>query len=174
MSNPLLRGAGAYFSTQLRPGHGWAWLLPRLACGAATALLLLAGCAGGPEARIRRNPEVFAGFPPEIQEKVRRGEIELGFTPAMVQMAVGRPQRVNRRLTASGAAEIWVYVSTYVTHDRVWRDSPRRVLIRDAKGVREVWMDEPGMVSVSREHEYERLRLEFSNGRLSSIETADR
>lgn len=68
----------------------------------------VAGCAS-PESRIRKNPDLFAQFSPEDQEKIRAGTIDIGFTAPMVQMALGQPSRVGRRTTESGVQEIWSF-----------------------------------------------------------------
>ncbi len=76
-------------------------------------LLLLAavlgGCASGPSARIKQDPEAFASFPQDVQENVRAGEIELGYTEEMVEMALGKPNRVTTRERAEGTERVWIY-----------------------------------------------------------------
>jgi hypothetical protein len=59
----------------------------------AVAMLLLmiaTGCAT-PESRIKKHPEMFSAFPPEVQERVRLGEIRVGDTSDMVYIALGHP-----------------------------------------------------------------------------------
>jgi hypothetical protein len=81
-------------------------LLPRLLAGCA--LLLVAGCST-PADRIAKQQAVFDAFPAEVQQKVRAGQIDIGFTPEMVQIALGKPDRTYGRVTAQGASEVWVY-----------------------------------------------------------------
>lgn len=68
----------------------------------------LVGCAS-PAKRIHQNPDLFAQFPAEAQAKIRAGTIDIGFSAPMVQMALGRPDRVYRRTTEAGTQEIWSY-----------------------------------------------------------------
>ena len=64
----------------------------RSACLALPLALLLAGCAT-PEKRIQQNQDLFDSFPVAAQARIRGGQIDLGFTPDMVRIALGDPQR---------------------------------------------------------------------------------
>jgi len=70
--------------------------------------LAFAGCST-PDSRIEKNSAAFAGYPPAVQAKIRAGEIEVGYTSDMVQLALGKPDRVIRRRTAAGESEVWIY-----------------------------------------------------------------
>ncbi len=88
--------------------------------GALAVLLLfgIAGCAS-PAKRISQDPDLFAQFSAEDQDKIRAGTIDIGFSAPMVQMALGRPSRVYRRTTSDGTQEIWSYrelTSGYYSH----------------------------------------------------------
>ncbi len=133
---------------------------------------LLSGCAS-PEARIRKNAELFASFPPAVQETVRQGRADLGFSSEMVRMALGPPARVYKRRTAAGEKMIWAYVQVYWTRERA--PSPRWVRIRDADGdSRYVEVVDNWHWRADKEHEYERLRVEFEDDRVTAIETVER
>ncbi len=128
--------------------------------------LWLAGCAS-PASRIKKNPELFASFPPEVQEKVRQGKIEVGFNSDMVTIALGAPDRTYTRSTAEGTAEIWAYVDYRYTYEQQmvrgtfhYRDDQGRM--RTAHD--NVWVD------VENRTEYERMRVEFRNKLVTAIE----
>ena len=70
--------------------------------------LAVAGCST-PASRIEKNSAAFAGLPPAAQAKIRAGEIEVGYTPEMVAMALGRADRIYRRQSAEGETEVWAY-----------------------------------------------------------------
>ncbi len=73
-------------------------------------LAFLAGCASTPESRIQRNPEAFAQLPTAVQERVRRGQIDLGDSESVVLLALGEPARRLERLDQrTGASEVWIY-----------------------------------------------------------------
>lgn len=73
----------------------------------ALGLLLALAACGGVESRIRRQQALFDGYPPAVQQNIRAGRIEPGYTPEMVRMALGRPDEV--REGGDGAGETWIY-----------------------------------------------------------------
>ncbi|HVS53713.1 MAG TPA: hypothetical protein VHD62_15260 [Opitutaceae bacterium] len=72
------------------------------------ALLLAAGCASV-DSRIAKNRAAFDAWPPAVQDKIVRGQIDVGFTREQVAVALGEPDRVFTRTTADGTAEVWSY-----------------------------------------------------------------
>jgi hypothetical protein len=78
------------------------------AAAAGLTLLLLAACST-PESRARKHKELFDTYPPEIQQRIKSGEVDVGFTADMVLMALGKPSRKTMRTTAQSAQEIWTY-----------------------------------------------------------------
>ena len=67
---------------------------------AALIAAALAGCAG-PRQRIKKHQAEFDSYTPEIQQKIRAGQVDVGFTDRQVALALGRPDRVYSRKTAS-------------------------------------------------------------------------
>jgi hypothetical protein len=134
---------------------------------AFVAVILLAACASTPESRIKKNPELFASFPAEAQAKIQKGEVDIGFTPDMVEIAKGKPNRTYSRRTAAGDAEVWSYTSFRYTTDRQ-RVEVRGRVADDGGKYRTyndwVWVD------VQRQTEYEVYRVEFTNGKVSAVE----
>jgi hypothetical protein len=74
-------------------------------------LLVLGGCATTPAERIAKNHAAYASWPPDVQARVKAGEIALGFTPAQVRVALGDPDHVYSRTAANGTEEVWGYRS---------------------------------------------------------------
>jgi hypothetical protein len=76
------------------------------------ATLMAAGLAGGcgsPQInRIDRNRAMYESWPIEIQQAVLDGKVDVGMTPAMVEMAWGRPTEKLPSPTA-GNEEIWIW-----------------------------------------------------------------
>jgi hypothetical protein len=70
---------------------------------------LLTACSTTPEERIAKSPALFDTYPPQIRQKIRAGEVDIGFTPDMVRLALGEPSRVFSRQTEKGATELWIY-----------------------------------------------------------------
>jgi hypothetical protein len=128
---------------------------------------LLTACST-PDSRIRKNQEVFDTFPPEVKEQVRAGQIDLGFNEDMVDIALGKPDRMYNRRTERGMSTIWSYT------DQRYQTTQRQLVhgrfrVRDANGqLRTVsdstWVDVPVY------QEYERLRVEFESRIVTAIE----
>jgi len=75
---------------------------------ALLGLAFLSACST-PQTRIESSRTVFEKFPAEIQAKIRAGQIDVGFTPEMVRIALGEPARQLTIKTEAGEAEVWVY-----------------------------------------------------------------
>lgn len=76
---------------------------------AVTTGLFLAGCAT-PETRIRQNPAAFDRATPAQQELIKQGKVSVGFDESLVQLALGVPDRITERTSASGRSVVWHYV----------------------------------------------------------------
>lgn len=48
-------------------------------------------------------------MPAEVQQQIKAGEVAVGFTQQQVTLARGKPDRIGRRTTATGAEEVWTY-----------------------------------------------------------------
>ncbi len=71
-------------------------------------LALLAACSS-PESRIAGQRLAFEKYPAAVQQKIRAGQVDVGFTPDMVLLAYGEPDRKIARQTVAGQDEVWVY-----------------------------------------------------------------
>ena len=87
--------------------HALAITATLLLAGACAALV--SGCASSSQKRISQHQQLFDSLPPETQAGIRAGRVEIGYTPEMVLMAVGKPNRQFTRTTAQGVTEVWVY-----------------------------------------------------------------
>lgn len=121
--------------------------------------LLLAACAS-PRHRVAADPELFASFPPGVQEAVRAGEVEPGFTPDMVKMALGDPHRVYTRATPDTETTVWQYL-------RIHRDVSTRPLFvtGSSHSFGSAWID------MEDTREIPLVRVEFVDGVVRAVET---
>ena len=138
----------------------------RSVCFAGPLALLLAGCAT-PEKRIQQNQDVFDTFPVAAQARIRGGQIDLGFTPDMVRIALGEPQRKVLRRAADGEVEIWIYLDTSRRYDRQRVDIDG-LSLSGPGGLRSIGGS--AWINVEQNREFVRLRAEFRNGVVSAIE----
>ncbi len=134
----------------------------------SVGVLLLAACAT-PESRIRQNQALFDSYPAEIQELIRAGEIDIGFTEEMVEMALGKPDRKYSRRTAEETVTLWGYTDHYTQTRREMVDG--RFRVRDSRSGHIHYVHDSVWVEVPTYHEYDRFRVEFdADGRVRAIE----
>jgi hypothetical protein len=74
----------------------------------ASLVLIAAGCASTPAQRVAGS-SAFDTYPSAVQEKILNGQVDVGFTEEMVELALGEPDRVSRRQTSEGDSEVWSY-----------------------------------------------------------------
>ena len=122
----------------------------------------LAGCAT-PAKRIQQNQELFDSFPVAAQARIRGGQIDLGFTPDMVRIALGDPQRKTLRRAAAGETEIWFYLDSIRRYDR------QRVDV-DGLSFSGRSLGGSAWINVEQTREFVRTRVEFRNGVVTAIE----
>lgn len=72
------------------------------------AAFLLAGCST-PQSRARGHAELMESLSPEDRALIEAGEVDLGFTREMVEVALGEPDRTYVERTAEGETVIWAY-----------------------------------------------------------------
>ena len=130
------------------------------------ALLLLAGCAT-PERRIEQNRELFDSLPVADQARIRGGQITLGYTPDMVRIALGDPQRRLVRRSAGAETDVWLYLDTVRRYERQRADIDG-LLVSGPGGMRSIGGS--AWVNVLQEREFIRRRVEFLNGLVTAIE----
>jgi hypothetical protein len=125
-----------------------------------SSLMLAMSCATT-DSRIAKRQTEFNSWPPDVQEKVRAGKVELGFTQEMVRVALGDPDRVISRTTERGISEGWVY-----------RDKGPHFSfglgLGSAHGSTAMGA---GMRVGDDFREDEKVRVMFENGKVSAIET---
>ena len=120
----------------------------------------LAACET-PQTRIKRNQELFNSFPPQIQELIRAGNVEVGFNTDQASMALGKPDRIIMETTASVTHEVWLY--------GVGSPSVGVGFGFGMFGGGRTAMGTGVAVSSGEGRDGERLRLTFTNGTLASI-----
>jgi hypothetical protein len=129
--------------------------------------LILAGCST-PESRIKENPQIFSQLTQEEQQLIRDGKVGIGFTPEMVKLAIGDPDRIITRTDANGTSEVWSY-TTYETDAGV-------MLYRGYYHRYYHWRDPmfPYYTTYPARREREVFRVVFEKGKVASIEQEQR
>ena len=75
----------------------------------AVAALAMTACSTSPQSRIDKNSRAFKSYSAIDQEKIRAGIVDIGFSPEMVFLALGEPERKMIRSTETGQDEVWVF-----------------------------------------------------------------
>lgn len=85
--------------------------IPFVSISSLLLCLLATGCVinSTPQTRISKDRETYRGFPSEVQRKISAGEVDIGFTEKMVELALGKPGRKLTRSGPEGESEVWVY-----------------------------------------------------------------
>jgi hypothetical protein len=76
---------------------------------ASLAAGLTAACQSQRTARIDEKSALFATLPVEIQSIIKDGLVDVGFTPDLVYMALGKPNRVQSGEAVEGTMTTWTY-----------------------------------------------------------------
>lgn len=127
--------------------------------------LLLSACVSTPASRIAENQDYFDSLPLADQARIRSGQIDIGFTPDMVRLALGEPSRilVRRQADTPAPLEVWLYTAVERRYDR------QRIELHDFDGV-PIRRPTSAMATVLLEREIPGARIEFLNGAVHAWE----
>lgn len=132
---------------------------------------LLVGCSTI-TSRIQEKSAVFATLDAATQAKIRKGTVELGYTPDMVYMALGSPDEAREKVSGRGGRVTWTYTSTYQEYLGTTEVGYRRVFVQNPKtGAVYVYLD-PVYSDIYRDQIQENIRIIFHDGRVAVIERA--
>jgi outer membrane protein assembly factor BamE (lipoprotein component of BamABCDE complex) len=131
-------------------------------------LVVLAGCST-PQTRIQKDPATFARLTPAQQDLVQNGRIELGMDKATVDLALGKPDRTRTRASERGSTEVWIYMA----HEGSVRGS-----LYYGRGhftpYGSRWWGAGPIFYADDYESYPRLKVEFKDNRVTSIEQESR
>lgn len=74
------------------------------------AALLIAACSS-PASRIEDSKSAYDSFPPEVQQKLAAGKVDIGYSKDQALIALGEPRRRYNRTSTTGSEEVWSYSS---------------------------------------------------------------
>lgn len=124
--------------------------------------LLLAGCA-------TRTPTTATTLEPKIQEKVKRGVVEPGFTPEMVYMALGKPATPAENIADATRDGTWVYHNFHRDERDFIRAGFRRRVVFDPVKRADTIVTEPVDPKLFPNLEPHSLHVKFRDGRVVEI-----
>lgn len=137
----------------------------------AATLGFLGGCQTV-EDRIQEKPEVFARLDVATQDKIKQGIIELGYTEDMVYLALGKPDQRRESMNAAGKTTTWIYNTYYERYDGTRFAGYYRSLYYDPylRAYRVYYR--PQYADVYAQEKEERIRVVFTDGKVTSLEQA--
>ena len=138
-----------------------------------SAIALLGACSTV-NSRISEKSAVFSSLDPNTQAKISHGDIDIGFTPDMVYMALGNPDVRRESITANGQTETWIYRTYYDDYDPafVGMHGFHRWYAYNPYGhfYRFYW--EPVFYDYGPDYAQDDIRVTFRNGRVVMIDQA--
>jgi hypothetical protein len=133
-----------------------------LACFTAVLSLALTGCA-------TRTPTTATTLEPKIQEKVKRGVVEPGFTPEMVYMALGKPSEPAENIVDATRDGTWVYQNFHRDDRDFIRAGFRRRVVFDPVKRSDTIVTEPVDPRLFPNLQPHSLHITFRDGRVVEI-----
>ncbi|HYP18390.1 MAG TPA: hypothetical protein VEQ65_14355 [Opitutus sp.] len=143
--------------------------MKRLLLPLSLAAALLAGCDTF-DRRSQEKATTFESLSPEEREKLKRGMIEIGNTPDMVYIALGRPDEKRDTATAAGRDTVWIYNTYHREYEGAFHAGYRRHLVYDPVRRRYIVFHEPVYTDVYSDREEEHIRITFRDDRVVQIE----
>jgi hypothetical protein len=141
-------------------------IFPILLCLCALGL----GACSTINSRIEERQDVFNRLDPQAQSRIRQGLIDVGYTPDMVYIALGKPDRQTDRTTSNGHEMTWIYKEYWEQYEGSRMVGYRRHVYFDpvVKAYRIYY--EPVRAELYSEQSEERTRVQFRNGVVIAIE----
>ncbi len=140
----------------------------------AGALALVLAACSTVSSRIEEKPDLFAKLDPATQAKIKQGIIDVGFTPDMVYIALGKPDQARERVTAAGRWTIWIYNSYYDRYEGTVYAGYRRSVFWDPRGRGYRVFLRPVYADLYSAQEDTKIRVVFQNDRVTVIEQQKR
>jgi hypothetical protein len=139
----------------------------------ASLTLLLGGCSTI-NSRIEEKSAAFSALDADIQNKIRLGRVEVGYSPDLVYIALGTPDERLNKTAKIGTTETWIYNSYRQEYLGSAHTGYRQYVVIDPKTRQAVVIYEPVYSSIYRDRVDERMRINFKANQVESIEQVKR
>lgn len=140
------------------------------------AVLVLATLATGCNttgARIRANRDTFDALDPATQQAVKRGEVHLGYTAEMVEIALGRPSQVAGGMRGTDEDATWLYRNFHRNENDYVIAGHRRRVVFDPQRPGNAVVYEPADPRAHRHLIPHTLHIGFRDGRVIAIQRVE-
>lgn len=138
---------------------------------AALAFGLLSACSTF-ASRSHEKAALFATLDATTQARLKAGNIQIGDTPEMVYIAIGKPDEKKEKITAAGIAGIWIYRVCWEEYQGTrWVGFHRDVAYNPSTKNYRIFY-RPDYQPVYTHRVEDRLRVFFESGRVTAVEKA--
>lgn len=136
----------------------------------ATAFTFFTGCNTF-QSRAREKSATYESLPPNEQQRLKRGMINVGDNADMVYIALGRPEEKRQVTTADGTHEMWIYRTYWQQYEGTAWAGWHRWIVPAAGGRGYVIYHEPVTQDIFSTHVDETIRVSFD--RQGVVQTVD-
>ena len=136
---------------------------------ACLVALLFSGC-NTINHRIEEKSAAFSAADAATQEKIRQGVVAVGYTPDLVYIALGNPDRKRHHTSKDGEEETWIYNTYYQEYAGTANTEYRRYIVVDPRTGQAFVYIEPVYTDLYRQRREEDIRVIFQNGKVAVIE----
>lgn len=133
-------------------------------------LSLLLGACSTINSRIEEKAPVFYSLDSNTRAKIAHGDIDIGYTPDMVYIALGQPDVRRQSRSQTGNTETWIYRSYYEDYVGSGFMGYHRWYAPYGRYYRVYW--EPVYTGYYREVAQDDIRVTFRDGKVVMIDQA--
>ncbi|HEY0946363.1 MAG TPA: hypothetical protein VGD81_13890 [Opitutaceae bacterium] len=133
--------------------------------------LVAAGCSTF-ESRSKEKSYVFNTLDPATRARLKERNIVVGDTMDMVYIALGAPDEKREKVERAGTETVWIYNAYWQEYQGEALLGYRRVVFFDRRSKTYRVYYEPVRESVYSQHEEERIRVNFKDGKVTVVEQA--
>ncbi len=141
------------------------------AAAALGAALALTGCDTF-ASRAKEKSATYEQLDPGTQQRLKRGDINVGDNADMVYIALGRPDERRVVTSADGQGEIWIYRTYWEQYEGSAWYGWRRVIVPTGRGY--AIFHEPVSQDIYSQHVSDLTRVHMQNGVVQSVEQTTR
>lgn len=122
--------------------------------------------------RAREKSATYEQLDPGTQQRLKRGDINVGDNADMVYIALGQPDERRTVTTADGQGDLWIYRTYWQQYEGTAWVGWRRVIVPTARGY--AVFHEPVRQEVYSEHASDVTRVHMNRGVVQSVEQTTR
>jgi hypothetical protein len=141
------------------------WVIP---IGLALCACLV-GCTSF-ESRARAKPATYAELDQPTRVRLKAQKIQLGDTPDMVYLALGPPTSKHDKTSAAGHSTLWTYTAYWQQYEGTRLVGYRQDVLRNQATKTYQVHYTPDYQPIYTLHSEDRIRIEFQNGLVSTVE----